>query len=481
MRSLVILASMLVLSLPAFAQQSPHGKIKTPCNDCHTTDSWKMRSDATFDHSTTGFSLEGQHRAVPCTACHEGFNFTAVSTKCSSCHTDAHLGELGTDCAQCHTPSSWAIADMRQRHDQTRFPLLGAHIATACNECHTGAVGRRYRGIPVSCVSCHQSDYRATKSPNHAAAGFSSDCLKCHDLTARSWGTGFDHMATRFPLTGAHSQQQCVSCHANNVFTGLSLECVACHQGVYNTAASPNHVASGFPTLCQQCHTTTAWKPSSFDHTATDFALTGAHRAVACTDCHKNNQYANLAATCYSCHTTDFSQAANPNHLSAQFSQDCTQCHTTTAWQPASFNHATTRFALTGQHLLTNCEACHVNGNYQLVYSDCYQCHQTDFTQSTTMNHTALNFSHKCETCHTTTAWTPSTFNHDANYFRIYSGPHQAKWTSCLTCHTNTAAYTEFTCFSCHEHNKTDMDAKHREVTNYIYASPNCYACHRNA
>lgn len=480
MRTFLSLAFSLAFGGIALAQPSPHGSIKTPCNDCHTTDSWKMRKDAAFSHSTTGFSLEGQHKAVPCTSCHLGMKFSSTTKSCSGCHADAHLGELGTDCARCHTPNSWTIADMRQRHDQTRFPLLGAHIAIACNDCHTGAAGRRYRGMPMTCASCHQADYRNTKDPDHTLARFSTDCLQCHDVTSRTWHAGFDHALTRFPLTGAHVRQTCRSCHTNNAYSGISMECIACHQTAFNNAVNPNHVSAGFPVICQQCHTTSAWRPSSFDHAGTDFALTGAHRAVACTDCHINNQYANLATACYSCHSTDYSQAADPNHLSAQFSQDCTQCHTTTAWQPASFDHAATRFPLTGRHTLATCSSCHVSGNYQIVYSDCYQCHQTDFTQSTSLNHTLLNFSHNCETCHTTTAWLPSTFNHDAQYFRIYSGPHRDKWTSCLTCHPNTASYPEFTCFSCHEHNKADTDNDHREVINYIYASPNCYACHRN-
>ncbi len=481
MRSWFLMCLLSAVTHSSFAQQSPHGDIKTACSECHSTDSWKMRADATFSHAGTGFALEGQHRAVPCTSCHVGMKFASISTKCSTCHTDAHLGELGTDCARCHSPNAWNIADTRLLHDQTRFPLLGAHITAACNDCHTGAAGRRYRGLPIACASCHQSDYRRTKNPDHLAAGFSTDCLQCHDLTARTWGAGFDHSLTQFPLTGAHTQQQCRSCHANNVFSALSIACITCHQAAFNAAANPNHVSAGFPGLCQQCHTTAAWKPSTFDHSNTSFALAGAHLAVACVDCHVNGQYANLSSTCFSCHTTDFNQANNPNHVSAQFSQDCTLCHSTTAWQPASFDHATTRFSLTGKHVSATCEACHAGGNYQLVYADCYQCHQTEYAQSTVFNHVTANVSHDCATCHTTTAWLPSTFDHDGQYFRIYSGKHRDKWTSCLTCHTNAASYTEFTCFTCHEHDRPKMDDVHKDVPNYLYTSPSCYSCHRNA
>lgn len=480
MRQISMCMMALCLVQPALSQQSPHGSIKTPCADCHGTDSWVMRSDATFDHSGTGFSLEGQHQAVPCVSCHSGLKFAGTMSQCSSCHTDAHAGELGNDCARCHSERSWSISDMRQRHAETRFPLLGAHAVSECSSCHTGTAGRRYRGLPVNCVSCHQEDYRATKNPGHTAAGFSTDCLQCHTVTAMSWGTGFDHAMTRFPLTGAHVSQQCVSCHVNNVFAGTSSACITCHQSSYTTAQNPNHAAAAFPTICQQCHSTAAWKPATFDHAVSSFPLTGAHLSVACTDCHVSNQYSNLATTCFSCHNEAFSQAVNPNHVAAQFSQECTQCHTTVAWTPATFDHASTSFPLSGAHLSTSCQQCHVGGNYQIVYSDCYQCHQDDFQAASTLNHVSLNFSHNCENCHTTTAWMPSTFDHDALYFRIYSGEHREKWSQCASCHPNASSYAEFTCISCHEHNKPDTDDDHREVQNYLYASPNCYSCHRN-
>ena len=37
------------------------------------------------------------------------------------------------------------------------------------------------------------------------------------------------------------------------------------------------------------CHNTTQWTGATFDHTATGFALTGAHTSVQCAQCHVNN------------------------------------------------------------------------------------------------------------------------------------------------------------------------------------------------
>jgi hypothetical protein len=35
-----------------------------------------------------------------------------------------------------------------------------------------------------------------------------------------------------------------------------------------------------------------------------------------------------------------------------------------------------------------------------------------------------------------------------------------------------------FSCITCHEHDKTSTDSEHRGVSNYVYNSANCYACH---
>jgi len=37
----------------------------------------------------------------------------------------------------------------------------------------------------------------------------------------------------------------------------------------FNGATNPNHVQSGFPTTCQQCHTTSSWLTATFDHNST--------------------------------------------------------------------------------------------------------------------------------------------------------------------------------------------------------------------
>ena len=126
---------------------------------------------------------------------------------------------------------------------------------------------------------------------------------------------------------------------------------------------------------------------------------------------------------CYQCHQSDFVGVQSPNHVTGNFSHDCTPCHSTTAWSPSTFDHNQTPFPLTGAHITTQCQSCHVNGNYQLVYTDCYQCHQTNFIAVQSPNHVTGNFSHDCTPCHSTTVWSPSTFDHNQTPFPL-TGAH---------------------------------------------------------
>jgi len=407
----IILAGLLsygLLTGTAAAQQSPHGKLDVPCLDCHTTSSWEMAADAKFTHESTGFPLEGQHRFLECRSCHRDLVFAAEGQSCLSCHTDIHNSELGTECMSCHTTTTWAVPDMRRKHQQTRFPLVGRHLDAECESCHENATARRFASTSTECISCHRADFTATMEPSHVEAGFPVDCANCHRVTASVWNGSFDHSLTAFPLTGAH-------------------------------------------------------------------------RALICSECHENNSFRRLPTDCFSCHDGDFSVTVSPAHATLNFSHECLACHTTAAWQPATFDHNQTAFALTGKHTATPCADCHKDGNYQLAFTDCYACHQPDYAGVVDPDHVTPNFGHDCTPCHTTTAWSPSTFNHDAAYFRIYSGRHRGRWATCATCHQNPANYASFTCISCHEHSEAETAGHHGNVGDYIYTATSCYSCHDDA
>ncbi len=428
------------------------GGFSQDCSICHNTASW---DGATFDHSKTAFPLTGAHVNVACAQCHVNNQFTGLSTACVSCHLKDFQGAkdpdhvaagFPQDCSMCHTTAAWSGASFNH-NTATKFALTGAHVNVACTTCHVNNV---FAGLPMTCISCHLTDFQKTTNPNHTAAGFPQDCSLCH--TTVNWsGATFDHTTqTKFPLTGAHINVSCATCHVNNVYAGLPMTCVSCHLTDFQKTTNPNHVAGGFSQDCQVCHSTTDWSGATFDHSKTAFPLTGAHVSVACNVCHVNNVFAGLSTACISCHLKDYQGATSPNHVAAGFPQDCSMCHTTTDWSGASFDHtAQTKFPLTGAHIGVACNVCHVNNVFAGLSTACVSCHLTDFQKTTNPNHVAAGFPQDCSLCHTTVNWSGATFNHTTQTKFALTGAHIN--VACNTCHVNNVfAGLPMTCVSCH-------------------------------
>jgi hypothetical protein len=446
------------------------------CVECHSTTDW---TGAAFDHNRAAFPLTGAHQTVECTQCHVNGQFSGTPQDCFACHEQRFNGttnpnhvtnQFSHTCQQCHSTTAWTPSTFN--HANTTFPLTGAHTSTACNLCH---VNGQYANTPTACYACHEANFTQVTDPNHVTGNYDHNCTVCHSTTA--WTpASIDHSTTAFPLTGAHTTVACAQCHVNGQFHGTPADCYTCHLTNYAQVTDPNHVVGNYNHTCTICHSTTAWSPATIDHSTTAFPLTGAHTTVACALCHVNGQFNGTTTDCYTCHTTNYNNAAN--HQSSQYPHTCTTCHNTTAWQPSTFNHATTAFPLTGAHITTACQLCHVNGQFAGTPSDCYFCHQTDYNGATNPNHNAAHFPTACQTCHTTITWNGATFDHDGPYFPIYSGNHRNEWTTCADCHTNAADFAVFSCITCHEHSRSNTDGEHDEVSGYTYTATSCYTCH---
>ncbi|RMG63668.1 MAG: hypothetical protein D6715_10875, partial [Calditrichaeota bacterium] len=141
------------------------------------------------------------------------------------------------------------------------------------------------------------------------------------------------------------------------------------------------------------------------------------------------------------------------------------------------FDHSQTQFPLTGAHVSLNCVACHASG-YTNTPTDCYSCHQANYNSTTNPNHQAAGFPTDCQNCHNTSNWNQTTWDHDNQYFPIYSGKHKGKWSVCADCHVDGNNFAVFECIFCHEHRKSKMDQKHQGVSGYVYLSTACYSCH---
>jgi hypothetical protein len=300
----------------------------TTCQTCHTTTTW---NGGTFNHATTGFALTGAHVSAPCSSCHinNNYNLTAANAVCSACHmpefqstTNPSHAAAGfpTDCTVCHSTTTWTTGAFN--HATTGFTLTGAHTSVSCSSCH---INNNYNLTSAACVTCHLADYNATTAPtNHAQLGYPTTCDACHNTAAWS-GATFNHNATGFPLTGAHTSVACASCHVNNNYTSVPTDCYSCHRTVYETTTDPNHVAAGFPTTCQTCHTTTRWSGATFNHTW--FPMTHGNARSVCATCHTNSSdYA--VFQCTVCHTA--SQTNNHHNGVRNYifnSVNCYQCH----------------------------------------------------------------------------------------------------------------------------------------------------------
>ena len=423
------------------------------------------------------FLLTGQHTDLNCRLCHSSLVFSDAKTECIDCHTDVHQSSAGSDCARCHTPVSWLVENINELHQVSRFPLLGAHRTADCFDCHKSESLARFDVPGIECIDCHRQDFQATLNPNHQQAGFSEDCTSCHPVYAFQWtGVGFNH--NFFALEQGHSIPECAECHTSGSYSDLSPECNSCHRQDYIAASNPNHSTSNFPVTCEICHTLNpGWQPASFDHTS--FPLTLGHSTPECAACHITGNYSDATPDCNSCHHQDYLATSNPNHTTSNFPVTCEVCHSLNpGWKPASFDHAF--FPLTLGHSTPKCIDCHIGGNYSTTPTDCYACHQGNYNTTTNPNHSSLSFSTICTQCHTTNPdWKPASYTqHDVQSFPIYSGRHNGVWNSCTQCHPNTAAYSQISCITCHEHNQTEMNTKHAEVTGYSYNSAACFNCH---
>jgi hypothetical protein len=432
-------------------------------------------------HNATAFRLEGKHQALACESCHLNGQYRGTPNTCYGCHwvrrkDDRFLTQLGTECEACHRPTSWAA--VRWDHGgQTGIVLNGNHRQIACESCHRGA---SVRSAALACVSCHQTDFDRTTTPNHRAAGFPVTCESCHRPSDSTWqnggGGGFSHGSV-FPLVGTHATLACQSCHVNNRYQGTPRDCVGCHLPEYNAAQNPNHVAAGFATTCDTCHrpTDSQWRGAGFNHNAV-FALVGNHATQACAACHVNNRYRGTPRDCVGCHLPEYNAARNPNHQAANFPSTCDTCHRPTdpRWEDAGFNHNAV-FALVGNHATQACAACHVNNRYRGTPRDCVGCHLPEYNAARDPNHVAANFPTTCDSCHRPTdpQWRGAGFNHNAVFALV--GDHATQ--TCAACHVNNVYRgTPRSCVGCHLPEYNAARSPNHQAAGF---PTTCESCHR--
>lgn len=360
-----------------------------------------------FDHGDTDYAIEGKHASVACRSCHPAEEkHREAPHGCVDCHRadDPHGDALGDDCAECHSPSGWK--EGKFDHDQTRFPLRGAHQDVACLACHPAPDAP---AAPTECVGCHRLDdvHRGTLGP---------DCASCHRVDR--WASpSFDHAReTGFALRGGHGGIPCAACHEKPPERGgTPNECVSCH-------LSQDVHAGRNGTQCGTCHDVETWSRPIFDHARdAGFALEGAHAETRCTQCHGTRLDGLHESTdCIDCHRADDVHAG-------ALAEDCARCHGTSAWsRPILFEHDVVRFPLLGMHATASCEQCHRSRAFDRIEPACESCHLAEDVHEGTLGE-------DCGRCHGPNGWALWEFDHGKETSFALHGEHADL--ACASCH----------------------------------------------
>jgi hypothetical protein len=449
-----------------------------------------------FDHTKTGYPLDGKHVGVGCRSCHTSKNISAperglltgkdlnrtwlgLSPSCITCHEDHHQGRFGTDCARCHTTVDWKAATIDRQnfdHSKTRYPLTGEHRQVLCQSCHTaGTDGKpRYTGIPfANCSDCHRDPHKGE---------FKQTCESCHTTTTWKKSTftaTFDHSKTKFPLLGKHIDVPCESCHkAGDFKTPIPFEnCADCHKPDPHGGQFLQRADKG---RCESCHTVKGWIPSTFstaDHARTKFPLSFPHATVKCADCHipagKETKYKIKFAQCVDCHKDEH----EGQFAAAPWKNRCEQCHDGATFKTTSYTvtkHQKSNFPLTGGHQAVACNDCHkpAIGEKLVPYHynnlTCTTCHEDIHKGEFASRMAKPDASGKpigCVACHSTKDWQDlSKFDHAQTDFPLV-GSHRA--VACADCHKPpnmelTLIHVQFsaapkTCAECHDNPHSDQ------------------------
>jgi hypothetical protein len=409
-----------------------------------------------------------------CSACHIAFwSAGSMADRCLACHDEIGLqlqdpeslhgalmgGGKQYSCRDCHSEhlgsaASLTIVDPQTfPHDATGYALVGHQRlpngrAFACASCHGEQLARF---DPRLCTDCHR-ELDAAYVQVHLDA-FGSGCLNCHD-GLDTYGQGFDHGQTPFPLEGRHAHVACAECHlgarSSADLQATSRECSDCH-------LTDDAHDGEFGQDCAGCHTPEGWEQATFDHNQAAFVLTGRHQGLDCRDCHVESIYRGTPQACVSCHRGDDAHEG-------QFGHDCAACHNAEGWDEVTFDHSLAAFALTGAHLDVDCLQCHIGGSFRGTPAACADCHDEPFY------HVGL-LGIACADCHTTAAWEPARFDR-AHSFPVNHG--EGSPGACKTCHPSQLA--GYTCYGCHEHDPAEIGQKHREegITDFL----DCVRCH---
>jgi Cytochrome c554 and c-prime len=372
---------------------------------------------------------------------------------------------FGQSASFAETSNSTIKVDQSFDHQNTKFPLEGAHKNITCETCHAGAV---FKGVPTTCFGCHNGDMAKGKSADHPTT--SSVCSDCHNSTV--WAqVHVDH-------------------------SKISKNCISCHDGQVATGKNKTHVKS--VKNCESCHVVSTWRITKFDHSQTNEPCEACHDRIHatgkpfthmrsskdCGACHqtvswnvRTFDHAGVTKDCANCHDGINATGKSQNHIPA--SNNCEWCHNTITWKGVKFDH----------------------NDPAVASQPCLNCHDGRKAVGRAVTH--FKTAADCGACHVTTSWTQATFDHSLaldlpNCFSCHNGQrppalgknpgHIVSSNMCTDCHTDTQSYTTWKgakfihtnviggCFACH--NGVSATGKLTVNGSHLNTTDSCESCH---
>ncbi len=387
----------------AVGKSASHVPTTVECDDCHNTTSFlELQLDGSYNHA--GINRD-------CGACHNGIVATGKPV-------DEIHNSISSDCSACHITDNFQTTNVDH-----------SSITQACVECHNGiiAVGKTQQNHPTTtadCSMCHNTEtfvFVDGVNFDHTVIDFTTTtCESCHN-------NDIDSARGKSALTHIPTTEDCSVCHITGgtfatgffLHTGVVDNCASCHDGVITTGISANHV----PTTqdCAVCHTTETFVGAAFDHAAI---------VDNCATCHDG-----VTATGKPVGVSDNTgKVIVVTHIPTL--DDCSVCHNDTGSFKSSTFLAAVHPGISG-----GCEGCH---NSRMLPP----------TATKSVDH--LSTDQDCDSCHTSTAFTPANFTHvgisgncaschdgtnDATGAIGLSANHISTTADCGLCH-NTVSFT---------------------------------------
>jgi hypothetical protein len=447
--------------------EDPHGTensdrdLLESCDSCHTAVDWSALPllASIFDHGSdvqVDYPLTGAHVDVDCEDCHSDWQFVPTDhERCLDCHIDPHFTEFDAICEDCHPdPNGWHVASFD--HELTGYHLEGLHELATCRGCHGSHVTTRR--AHERCDDCHDTTHGDQFDPR--------DCDSCHTVVDEDYLIpSFDHEATDYPLTGAHSSMECAGCHSLDeepiVYADLAHDsCEDCHDDIHEERFAPQE--------CADCHSTVGWSVEEFDHDLTEYPLEGEHIDVECVECHGSTEsylgegqahetslFSSIGSfelefdSCLDCHSD-----TNP-HGEAIEADSCDSCHDVTGWDVADYDHEP-EFTLGDAHAEVECVDCH---DPDLVAFDglepnCDSCH----SDQEPWGHYQGG---ECDDCHQAADWMPAFMSRNNHQFTGFALTGSHRLLACVDCHDDGTSYGSpaLSCAGCHS-----QDDAHRNL-----------------